>query len=308
MSVLEHVSALVTSSARARDPLERLRHPEERAAFVLCVLSNAAVITFAIWVVTAGTSWLGEHQVLARRLDLLRTILIASIFALPATALGRNMRFASARAAGLRVSEKQLPELYRWYVEACRKIGLAYVPDLYISHDLEGPAVSAPISIWGGQSVVVLSSELLAARYTDGFDWVTYAVAWSLGGIKLNHTRWWVELLTIYARSIPGIRTPLLVRWVLSRDRCAAFLAPEGVRGLIVEAAGRDAMPNINVHAFVEQAKQHRVNVFEHLSDMRTGRPALVSRAQALYAAGYFDLEHDLERYKESYKEKGLAK
>ncbi len=273
-----------------RDDIERLRCPGERIAFVLCVVSNFVVVAAAIAVVMMGTDWVEGHPAVARHLGLIRTILITGVFAVPATILGKRISFAATRGNGVRIDEHQLPELHARFVAACRKLGVHPMPSLYMSRDVDGVAVARA----GGTSVVV-NAEFVDEDWKDGLDWLTFAVARALGAVRLGHTRWWVELLTVYARSIPGIRTPLLLKWSHSRDRCAAFVVPDGIRGLLVEASGNHALPAIDVPAFVEQTKQ-TPTFWDRLAAMVHARPLLLTRARALYDGGFFDRARDEAR------------
>lgn len=133
-------------------------------------------------------------------------------------------------------------------------LGIDRIPELYIGRDLKVPARA--FTIRGGRSAVVLDARLVDKSWTDGLDWLTFVMARALGAIRLGHTQWWVELFTVYARRIPGVRTPLLVKWTLSRDRCGAFVVPDGIRGLLVEAVGNHALTSVDVPAFVTQTER----------------------------------------------------
>lgn len=295
------MTSVITSPHRGTSTPERagvewLRCPGERTAFVLCVLSNLVVIAFAVAVVLAGTEWLESHPIIARRIDVLRAIVIAAIFALPAASLARNTGFAAARGDGVRVTEQQFPELYAQLLDACRKLDIDRIPEIYISRKVEGRAAEAHTR-WDGRSLVVLNADLVGETWVETLDALTFAVAGALGAIRLGHTRWWVELLTVYARRIPGLRTPILVKWTHSRDRCAAFVVPDGVRGLIIEAVGKDAISSVDVPAFVDQTKQRTHRFWESLATMRRKAPSLVARAHVLYDGGFFDRERDRQRH-----------
>ncbi len=288
-------SAVAAPERRSRAPEhsgeEWLRCPGERAALVLCVISNFVVLGAAIAIVLAGTAWLGTHPVLARHVDWIRAIVIAAILALPTTALVRQISFAATRGGAVRLSERQFPELYAQFLAASRKLGLEKVPELYMSRDVEG-RVAIAHAIWRGRAVVVVNAEFVDEDWIEGLDWLTFAVAGALGAIRLGHTRWWVELLTVYARRIPGLRTPLLVKWTRSRDRCAAFVVPRGIRGLIVEAVGNHALPAVDVPAFVDQTERAQ-SFWERIATLYRKAPLLLTRARALYDEGFFDRARD---------------
>ncbi len=274
------------------DDVERLRFPGERPAFLVSVASNFVVIAAAVAIVIAGTDWLEDHPFVARHIEAIRAVLIAAILSLPTTILARRISFVATRGNGVRVDPSQFPELYARFVEACRKLGVQRMPELYLSRDV-GDRVAVARA---GGSAIVVNAEFVDDDWKDGLDWLTFAVAGALGDIRLGHTRWWVEFLTVYSRSIPGVRTPLLLKWAHSRDRCGAFVVPDGIRGLIVEAVGNHALPAVDVPAFVEQTR-HAVSTraWDRLAAIWRGAPLIVDRAHVLYRDGFFT-EADSDR------------
>lgn len=294
------MSSAVTSPARRMEAPEHadqewLRCPGERAAFVLCIVSNFAVIAVAVTVVIAGTAWLATHPLIARHLDAIRAVVVAAILALPTAGLARRVSFAATRGGAVRLGPHQFPALYARFLAACRALGLEHAPELYMSRAVEGRVATAH-TIWGGRSVVVINAEFVDENWIEGLDWLTFAVAGALGAIRLGHTRWWVELLTVYARRIPGVRTPLLLKWARSRDRCAAFVVPDGIRGLIVEAVGNHALPAVDVPAFIDQTAR-ATRVWDRVATLYRKEPLLLARARALYDEGFFDRARDRERF-----------
>lgn len=254
---------------------------------------NIAIVVIAIAAVFAGTEWLATHPVVARYRDELRVILIAAILALPAAVLGRHLNLSAAVGDGIRISERQLPELFAELRRACEKLGLKEVPELYVGR-LETGA-TATFSLWRKGSVVVLDADrLLDKEWQQGFDWVAFELARALGAIRLGHTAWWVELLTVYAKKVPGARTPLLLSWALSRDRCAAYVVPDGVRGLLIEAVGKDCIWNFDLGPVI--AQEEPKGLWAWLATVRKKTPHLSTRLKELYRAGFFDLERDRRR------------
>lgn len=280
------------------EPGEWLRCPGERAALALCVASNFLVLGLAVMIVVAGTAWLGRHPVLAESAGAIRTVLLAALLAAPTTAVLRNVTFAAARGNGVRVGPDQFPELHAQLLAACRKLGVREIPELYVSREVE-TGVAVAHTIWGGRAVVVVNAELMDENWREGLDWLGFAIAGAVGSIRLGHTGAWVELLTVYSRRIPGLRSPVLVHWARSRDRCAAYVVPHGIRGLIVEAVGNHALPAVDVRAFIEQTED-APSLWDALATRLRRRPLIVARARALYQDGLFDRGRDRERFRPS--------
>jgi hypothetical protein len=80
----------------------------------------------------------------------------------------------------VRVSETQFPELHRHLVAACRKLDIADVPEVYVSHEVEGNARA--YSVFGGRSVVVINAGLVPSHWEKGLEWIAFA--------KKTHATW----------------------------------------------------------------------------------------------------------------------
>jgi hypothetical protein len=273
--------------------VEWLRYPGERAALAVCIASNLIIVLIAWAILLAGSDWLAAHPFLEKHGDWIRALGIAAAIALPVLPLSRHLAIHTARSGGVRVNEAQFPELHQELLRASRNLGLDQVPELYIGRRVEHFA--AAYSVTGGRSIIVLDADLVPTNWKEGFDWLAFEVAGAVGALRLGHTRWWIALLTGYAGGVPGLAAGMRIRRTFSRDRCAAVVVPDGIRGLIVEAVGKDAVANVSVAAFVAQAKDC-VGVWDSLSALRLGTPPIPVRASALYQAGFFDMKRDMER------------
>ncbi len=278
---------------RSNVDVEWLRCPGERTALVQCIASNVLVVVLAWAVIIAGSDWLDAHPFIEKHSDWIRALAFAGAIALPLLPLTRHLMVHVARSSGVRVGDAQFPELYQQLLRACHKLNIDRVPELYISRRVEGPAEA--YSIRGGGSVVVLSADLVPTNWKEGFDWLSFVMAGALGAVRLGHTSWWVALFTGYAGRVPGLGAPLRIKRAYSRDRCAAFVVPDGIRGLVVEAVGKDAVVNVSIPEFVEQAKDDR-SVWDSLGALELRSPPIPVRARALYDAGLFDRTRDLKR------------
>jgi hypothetical protein len=286
-----NVAGGVTS--RRRTEPETLRHPSERTAFVMCVLSSAAVVAAAIAVLVVGTEFFHDHPVVGRHVRSFQVIAAAAILVFPATFIGRHGRMSVARGNAVEVTSTHFPELHRELVRACAKLGVDDVPRLFIGQVQNG--MSEVICIHGGRTAIVIDGDrLVPTDWRNALDWLSFIIAREVGAVRLGHARWWVELLTAYAKRIPGLRNPLLVSWMYSRDRCGALAVPNGVRGLVVESVGKDLIDEVDVLAFIEQPAPH--GFWGWYGAMLQKKPSLIARARALYTARFFDLDADRAR------------
>jgi hypothetical protein len=290
--------ASLLGSRDAEEP--RLRCPGERAALAFCIGANFVFIAFSVAVILVGTDWLQAHPFVAKHVDVIRTALLGALVAIPATLVGQQVSIRAARGRGVRVGMEQFPELHEELVRACRKLGLAHVPVVYVTEGCEWPAVAH--SATSRRSVILINASLVDTHWRENLDWLTFVIAGALGSLRLGHTRWWIELLTVYTRFVPWVRRPLRVKYVQSRDRCAAFLVPDGIRGLLVEAVGREALGSVAMAPFLRQTEEVG-DVWDRIDTMREGRPPITQRARALYEAGFFDRARDFERWGHSLRD-----
>src|SRR5262245_44442364 len=91
---------------------ERLRHPSEPRALVICIVANLLVVAAVIGIILAGADWLAEHPRLFRRIDEIRVIAIAVVLAVPMTFAGRHVHLHHSRGNGVRITEEAYPELH----------------------------------------------------------------------------------------------------------------------------------------------------------------------------------------------------
>jgi hypothetical protein len=275
--------------------IRRLRHPDERAAVIGCVLANVGVLVLALVVITNAVNLLRVFPTLAAHIEEIELFVIAAVLAFPLTLLGRRGRFHRCRGNDVRVSATNLPELHELFVRQCRSLGVVRLPELYVSRSLQLPARA--YSVVGGRSAIAVNAELFETDWQKNIDCIAFAIGGALGSLRLGHGRWWLEAIMTHALHIPILRTPVLHTWIYSRDRCAAYLVPDGIRGLLIQGSGKDLLPKLNVAAFIEQSRAFG-GFWEWLAHVARERPHLCMRARVLYAAGFFDVESDLARWR----------
>jgi hypothetical protein len=146
---------------------------------------------------------------------------------------------------------------------------------------------SSAHSILGGPNIVLLNANLFTANWKPDIEALSFLMARSLGALRLGHTKWWVELCTTYTRRIPALRTPLLMSWAFSRDRCAAYAVPAGLKGLLHESVGKHLAGQVDVRTFVQQAARAR-GMWRFLAGVVRKEPLVTTRARDLFEHGYF--------------------
>jgi hypothetical protein len=269
-----------------------LRHPLEIPAVLVCVGVNLLLAALAVAVLWSGTAWLSTHPYFSRHADAMRAIAVAVLLALPAAAWGRHVKRYAERGNGIQLSPTQLPLCHELLLDACRRLGVDEVPELYLVPRTDLETMSVASSVFGKRSLVALSTELFGREWQKNERAIAFALGQAVGALRLGHTRWWVEMLTTYAMRIPFVRTPVRAVFAFSRDRCGAVVAPDGMSGLVIHAAGKELVRQIDIPSFARQAMEYR-GTWALLSGMKRKRPHLLLRARLLYEAGFFDYARD---------------
>jgi len=275
---------------------DQIRHPGERLILLLSALANLAIVAAVVAALLLAPDWLKAHprvQAVAQRV---RGAVVLAVVVLPALSFLRRGRLALVRENSVRLGRDQVPEIFSILEGQCRALGSTRVPELYVSAGATSELSNA-MSFHGEMQAIVLGADLFAGlgRIEDRTDAIAFVLGHELGRIRLGHASWWQELFLGYLKRIPVLRLPLLRVQTFSRDRCGALLAPEGIRGLVLQAVGGDLLDDTNVAAYVHQAMEGPSR-WSRLGSLGRAGPHVSSRVRALYHAGFFQLEPDLAR------------
>jgi len=272
-----------------------LRHPGDKYIFIASVVLNIGLMSAAVYLVANGSDWIKSHPFLGKWAEHLRTLAIFAILALPASVLVRNSRRGLIRQNSVRLSKSQFAQIYDLLDSQCRKLGLMAAPELYITNSaISGPAMA--FSSWK-RDYIVLGQSIVESDAKANGDVVAFIMGRELGRIRLGYTRLWKEALLTYVLKIPYLNIPITRVRTYSCDRYGAFLAPEGVRGLVIAACGRRLLPDVNLEDYIKQAEQ-RWGLWTRVAGAVAEKPPVLRRLKTLYQAGLLDLESDLRRFR----------
>lgn len=273
-----------------------LRHPADRLVFIVSVVMNLALMAAAVYLVANGPDWLSSHPMLSKSAQHLRMLAIAAIFALPVTTVVRNVRRGQVRENSIRLSPSQFGSIYGMFQAQCKKLGLATLPELYVTNS----AITSTATSFSSfrRDYVVLGQSIVDSDLAVMGEALAFVIGRELGRIRLGYTRLWTEVLLTYVLRVPYLDIPISRVRTYSCDRYGAFLAPEGVRGLVMLASGRRLLQKVNVEDYLRQAGR-LVGFWEQLASIVTARPPVLCRVKALYDAGLMNWEKDLRRFQE---------
>ena len=196
-----------------------------------------------------------------------------------------GLLIARLRSECVLVTERQLPRLHSAFVEVCRELGVADVPELYILQS--GGVLNAFTTRFSGCHFVVILSEMFEACGEDSPQ-MRFILGHELGHIKRNHVFKRIMML-------PGFMVPLLGA-AYSRacettcDRHGAFVCGDmagALAAMMLLAGGKRACEAMDASEFARQRAVRR-GFFVSLHELVSGYPTLPQRVGNLLA-----IKHD---------------
>ncbi|QHJ71383.1 M48 family metallopeptidase [Planococcus halotolerans] len=190
------------------------------------------------------------------------------------------MMLGSIRGNGVRIHERQFPDVYESVQSLSKQIGLKNVPDVFVIQS-EG-ALNAFATRFFGRDMVVLYSEVFELAREQGKEELDFIIAHELAHIKRRHV--WKNILLMPAGFIPFLSQAYSRSCEYTCDRHAAYLiqnAPAAKRALTLLGIGKKMYVEVNDDAYREQIRTES-NGFVWLSEVLSSHPRLPKRIQAI--------------------------
>jgi Zn-dependent protease with chaperone function len=237
---------------------QELRSSSEKALYRVC-----AFVSFVVWAVVVVTI-----------VGLLYGLMIG-FFLFVAHALF----IAHIKGNGVKLSETQLPAIYRKVVEASQKLGLDKVPEAYVIQ--AGGALNAFATKFVGRNFIVIYSDLLEAcdEETREADMI---IGHEIGHLALGHLKFIWFLLPSHL--VPWLWPAYSRQREYSCDRCGYELAADfgpAARGLAILAAGGKYGKQVNLDAFAKQMED-TTGFWTSVYELNASHPFLPKRIAAL--------------------------
>jgi Zn-dependent protease with chaperone function len=235
----------------------RLRSPKERPLFVAgVILSSIAWLVLLITVVGA----------------------LYGLFILAFVLIAHALFLAHVRGNGVRVSPKQLPDLYERCKAIAGKLGLEDLPEVYLLQ--AGGTLNAFATKLLSRRFVIIYSDL--ADHCEDPRQLDFVIGHEMGHLAAGHLRWQAFLLPF-----------MLVPWfgpAYSRAReytcdragleVCSGLDP-ALRGLAVLAAGGKHAQKVDLQAFMDQRGESGT-FWMSILELSSSHPFLCKRVAAL--------------------------
>ncbi|MBM0065629.1 M48 family metallopeptidase [Alkalicoccobacillus gibsonii] len=190
------------------------------------------------------------------------------------------MMLGSIRGNGVRISERQFPEVYERVKVMSEQMGLAKVPDVFVIQS-EGILNAFATRFWG-RNMVVLYSEIFDLGREQGKEELDFIIAHELAHVRRRHV--WKNILIAPAQFIPFLAQAYSRSCEYSCDREAAFITNNPAaakRALTILSIGKKTYTEVNEDAFVEQISTESHGVV-WLSEVLSTHPNLPKRIQSV--------------------------
>lgn len=237
----------------------KLKSPKEESLFPFAVV--AAGMIWALLVV--GTCGMG---------------LIYAGFIGAAILIAHALFLASVKGNGIRLSPRQLPELYARCKAAAERLGLPEIPEVYLLQS--GGVLNAFATKLLSRKFVILYSSLVD-ECTDPKQ-LDFVIGHELGHLAAGHLQWNAFLLP--AKVLPWLGPAYSRACEYTCDRCGFHVVGDlepSVRALTVLAAGGKLSQQVDLAAFVAQ-REETGGFWMAVCELVSSHPYLCKRVGAL--------------------------
>ncbi len=190
------------------------------------------------------------------------------------------MMLGSIRGNGVRIHQKQFPDVYARVQQLSKEMGLKKTPDVFVIQS-EG-ALNAFATRFLGRDMVVLYSEVFELAREQGQDELDFIIAHELAHVKRRHV--WKNLAILPAAFIPFLSQAYSRSCEYTCDRHAAFMIqnPDAAkRALTLLGIGKKMYAEVDEQAYVQQIETESNGVV-WLTEVLSTHPRLPKRIQSI--------------------------
>lgn len=198
------------------------------------------------------------------------------------------LMIGNLRGNGVRISERQFPDVYERVVHLSKAMHLKSVPDVFVIHS-EG-AFNAFATRFLGRNMVVIYSEVFELAREQGGKELDFIIAHELAHIKRRHI--WKSILVMPANFMPFLSQAYSRACEYTCDQKAAYYIQDGAaakQALTILSIGKVLYKEINETEFLEQIHSES-NVAVWFSEVLSTHPILPKRIQAV--GQFMRMEH----------------
>ncbi|WP_337098575.1 M48 family metallopeptidase [Paenibacillus sp. YIM B09110] len=202
---------------------------------------------------------------------------------------------ASIRINGVRITQKQFPEIYEIVYQQSLRMGLPALPDVYIMES--SGVLNAFATRFFGRNMVVLYSDLFELMNRGGSKELTFVISHELAHLQRRHLT--KQLFIIPAMWMPFLGDAYSRACEYTCDRMATHFTEDSeaaMNGLTVLAVGKSLYKQVDREDYLLQSSSER-GLFVWLAEKLSTHPPLPKRIDAIQR--YVD-PHLTQRFRSS--------
>lgn len=185
------------------------------------------------------------------------------------------------KGTAVKITEEQLPDLYKQYLSCCDKLGIKSEPDIYMLH---GDGIfNAFATRFLGRNFVILLSDVVDAL-EDEKGCLNFYMGHELGHIHRKHLIW--KSILIPSRILPLLGSTYSRAREITCDNYGFTCCEdphEAIRGLAIFAAGGKRWKTLAINRYTSQASDTS-SFWMSFHELTSGYPWLVKRMARLEA------------------------
>lgn len=192
------------------------------------------------------------------------------------------LNFASIKAASLKITQNNFPEIYSLIHSYAYRLGMKRVPEAYIVQ--QNGMLNAFSSFIFGRQYILINTEIFEVAYREHKDMnaLAFIIAHEISHIYYGHATLHYNLPILFSSSIPLFGQIASRTREFSCDRLAQRLTNyDGVRAIMMLIVDRHLYPMVDVQDYVNTTINER-GFFLWLINLLSTHPTMPKRLRAL--------------------------
>lgn len=192
------------------------------------------------------------------------------------------LTFASVKAASLKITQNNFPEIYSLIHSYAYRLGMKRVPEAYIVQ--QNGMLNAFSSFIFGRQYILINTEIFEVAYREHKDMnaLAFIIAHEISHIYYGHATLHYNLPILFSSNIPFFGQIASRTREFSCDRLAQRLTNyDGVRAIMMLIVDRHLYPMVDVQDYVNTTINER-GFFLWLINLLSSHPTMPKRLRAL--------------------------
>lgn len=239
------------------------------------LVSRKENIYFWLCILFSLIGFISLFAIITTDSDAVLIVFVYFVYFFIVISIGQRILLGKIMISGVKISKKQLPEIYKKIEYFSKEMELKKIPKVYL---LESSSkINAFITKFIGKKFVVLYSDILEMAYEEGEDVVDFIICHELAHIKRKHA---TKNLFIFVMKFTVLGNAYSRACEYTCDAIATYLAPVGAqKGLLILASGKKLYKYINKDAFIDQIEEDK-GLLRWSREINSSEPMLAKRVQ----------------------------